>query len=111
MKKEKETAAAGASAAPVEEDFKGYTLEELRYQRALLLLKREFLKEKAVKETKAVKARIPMLNGKSPLASMSPQGILGRVAKGLNYADYLMLGFSIFSAGRKMFSLFRKKKK
>lgn len=96
---------------PAETDFKGYTLEELRYQRALLLLKREFLKENALKEIKDVKQRIPMINGKSPLTTMSPTGIMGRVVKGLNYADYLMLGFSVFNAGRKVFSLFKKKKK
>ena len=93
------------------EEFKGYTLEELKYQRALILLKREFLKEKAMEDVKEVKSRIPLLNGKSPLDSMSPTGIVGRVVKGLNYADYLMLGFSVFNAGRKVFSLFRKKKR
>lgn len=92
-------------------EFKGYTLEELKYQRALLLLKREFLKEKALKESKAIKNRIPMLNGKSPLNSLTPQGIVGRVARGLNYADYLMLGFSVFNAGKRIFSLFKKKKR
>lgn len=93
------------------EEFKGYTLDELRYQRALVLLKREFLKEKAMEEVKEVRKRIPVINGKSPLDSMSPTGILGRVVRGLNYADYLMLGFSVFNAGRKVISMFRKKKK
>ena len=92
------------------EEFKGYTLDELRYQRALLLLKKEFLKEKAVKQIHDVKERVPMLNGKSPLSTMSSKGILSRMAKGLNYADYIMIGFSVFNAGRKMISLFRKKK-
>ena len=99
------------SSVKAADEFKGYTLAELRYQRALVLLKREFLKEKAMEETKAVKKRIPMLNGKSPLDSMNPTGIVGKVVRGLNYADYLMLGFSIFNAGKKVFSLFRKKKK
>ena len=108
---EKDTAKASSPQEKLNDDFKGYTLDELRYQRALVLLKREFLKEKAMEEVKEVKSRIPVLNGKSPLDTMSPSGILGSVVKGLNYADYLMLGFSLFNAGRKVFSLFRKKKK
>lgn len=109
MKEEKVKAASPIPDAG-EEDFKGYTLDELRYQRALLLLKKEFLKEKALKETKVIKDHIPVLNGKSPLNSISPSGLVGRVMKGLNYADYLMLGFALFNSGKKIFSLFRKKK-
>ena len=93
------------------EDFKGYTLEEVRYQRALLLLKKEFLREKALGEISEVKSRIPLLNGKSTLGSLSSKSMIGRVLKGLNYADYLMLGFSIFNAGKKVLSFMRKKKK
>lgn len=108
---EKAMQPASAPHSAQDKDFKGYTLEELRYHRALLLLKREFLKEKVIKESEQIKNRIPFVNGKSPLTRMSPTGIIGRVAKGLNYADYLMLGFSLFNAGRKITSLFRKKKK
>lgn len=108
--KSKKKNVAGVSPEDLTEDFKGYTLDELKYQRAMLLVKREFLKEKALKETKEVKSRIPMLNGKSPLASMSPGSIAGRVMRGLNYADYLMLGFSLFNLGKKMTHLFRRKK-
>lgn len=93
-----------------ETDFKGYTLDELKYQRALLLLKREFLKEKALKGASQVRKRIPLINGKSPLSGVSPTGLVGKVVRGLSYTDYLMLGISIFSAGRKVFSLFKKKK-
>lgn len=91
-------------------DFKGYTLEELKYHRALCLVKREILKERALSEVKAVKQKIPMVNGKSPMDTMTPKGMVGRVMKGLNYADYLMLGFSAIKAGQKIFSLFRRKK-
>ena len=93
-----------------EQDFKGFTLDELRYQRALLMVKREFLKEKAIHQGQQLKERIPVLNGKSALASISSKGIIGKIAKGLNYTDYLLLGFSIFGAAKKVFSLFKKKK-
>lgn len=93
-----------------EEDFKGYTLDELRYQRALLLLKREFLKEKATEQLKDVRESIPFLNGQSGISKISSKGMLGKVMKGLNFVDYLMIGFSLFNSGRKFVSLFRKKK-
>lgn len=95
---------------PEKHEFKGYDLNELRYQRALLFIKKEFLKEKALNDTMAIKQRIPIVNGKSPISGMSPTSLVGRVVKGLNYADYLMLGFTAFNAGKKLFSIFRKKK-
>ena len=101
----------GSPTSDLNSEFRGYSLEELRYQRALLLLKREFLKEKAMNTIDDAKKRVPVLNGKSPLSNISPSGIMGRVVKGLNYADYLMLGFAVFNAGKKVFSLFRKRKK
>ena len=111
MKATDETNKGGVPSPAEEENFKGYTLDELRYQRALIMLKREFLKEKAVQQTQSLRKRIPVINGKSPLSGMSPQSMVGRVIRGLNYADYIMLGISAFTAGKKIFSLFKKKKK
>lgn len=91
------------------QNFAGYTMEELKHQRALTLIKREFLKQKAMNDVDEIKGRLPF-NGNSPLGNISAKGIFGKVMKGLNYADYLMLGFSIFTAGRKIFSLFRKRR-
>ncbi|MCH5213784.1 MAG: hypothetical protein J1E97_01225 [Muribaculaceae bacterium] len=91
-----------------QKEFQGYSLDELRYQRALLLLKREILREQVSKDTKRLRNSVPLLGGKS---SISASGIVGRVAKGLNFADYLMLGFSLFNVGRKLVSLFSRKKK
>lgn len=99
-----------SQATPHESEFKGYTLSELKYQRALLLLKKEFLREKACEQLADVKKRIPLLNGQSGLSKMSSSGIVGRVMRGLNFADYLMLGFSMFNVGKKAVSLFRRKK-
>lgn len=96
--------------AAAENEFRGYTLDELKYQRAILLLKKEFLKEKALKEVNTVKQRIPMLNGKSPLDTITPKGVMAKIINGLNYADYLLLGFSLFKFGKKLTSVFRRKK-
>lgn len=91
-------------------DFRGYTMEELKHQRALTLIKREFLKQKAMNDVDAFKSRLPF-NRNSPMGNINAKGLLGKVMKGLSYADYLMLGFSIFSAGRKIFSLFHKRRR
>lgn len=107
MKKDKKAESAELNAT---EEFKGYTLNELRYQQALLLVKREFLKEKALKQTRQLRNDLPIVNGKSPLSSISPTGLVGKVIRGLSFADYLMLGFSVFTTGKKMFSLFKRKK-
>ena len=93
-----------------EESFKGYTLDELKYQRALLLLKKEYLREKMNSQIADVKKRVPLLNGGSSISGLSSSGMVRRVMKGLNFADYLMLGFSMFNAGRKVVSLFKRKK-
>lgn len=111
MEENSKTKSSATSNIPEEKEFKGYTLDELKYQRALLLLKKEFLKEKAIKEANLVKERIPVLNGSSALSHFSSKNILGRVIKGLNYADYIMLGFSVFNAGKKVISLFSRIKK
>lgn len=99
----------GSEAVVPDDNFKGYTLAELRYQRALLLVKREFLREKAIKQAKSVKKQIPIINGKSPLSGITTHGVLGRVIGGLNFADYLIIGFQALRIGKKIGGLFRKK--
>lgn len=107
MSKEKKSREAGLNEEIKE--FAGYTLEELKHQRALALVKKEFLKQKAMNDIDSFKSKLPF-NGNSPFGNISPKGILGKVVKGLNYADYFMIGLSVFSAGRKVMSLFRKRR-
>ena len=97
--------------APVaeEQDFKGYTLNELRYQRAILLVKREFLKEKAFKEAHRIKQRLPFVGGESAFSHITPKGVVGKLISGLNVFDYLMLGFQALRIGKKVTGLFKKK--
>lgn len=91
------------------EDFKGYSLAELRYQRALLVIKKEFEKEKAIKEIKKIKSRIPVINGKSPMDGISTMGVVGKIIRGLSFADYLMLGFQALRIGKKAAGLLKRK--
>lgn len=93
-----------------EEVFKGYTIDELRYQIALLALKKEFMKEKAIDASMKIKDRIPMLNGKSPLSGITPRGIMGKIIKGLNFTDYILLGLQLLTIGKKVGGVFKKKK-
>lgn len=93
-------------------EFKGYTLDELKYQRALVTLQKDFCKSRLLRIT----ANLQKSNPLSPMAAAS--SIPGKVGffaskflRGLNYLDYAMLGFSIFGGVRKIISIFRKKKR
>ena len=93
------------------EEFKGYTIEEIRYQRALVALQADFCKNKALKCLSNLQKTNPL----SPTsAASSLPGKAGAVAlkllNGLNYVDYAVLGFSLFSSLKKVYSFFRKKK-
>ena len=92
--------------------FSGYTLEEIRYQRALVAMQAEFCKSKILRSINSVQKINPL----SPTgAASSLPGKAGAVAlkllNGLNYLDYAVLGFSLFSSVRKFLSVFKKKKK
>lgn len=91
-------------------DFKGYTLDELRYQRALLALRSEYCKERIYESFEKVHKLSPFSDeGKKGLGK-NIGGIVGKVVTGLSYVDYAMIGFSVFSTIRKFTSLFRRKK-
>lgn len=92
-------------------EFKGYTLDELRYQRAVITLKKEFCQSKLIRNVDSLK-RTNLLS--STRESSSAPGKFGFIASkllsGLNYIDYAMLGFSLFSSARKVYSFLHKKK-
>lgn len=94
-----------------ETKFKGYTLDELRYQRALVLLQKEFCKSRIMRNVNNLHKANPL----SPSSSSSLPGKVGYVTSklisGLNYLDYAMIGFSLFGATRKILSIFRRKKR
>ena len=94
-----------------ESKFKGYTIEEIRFQRALVAMEADFCKTKILKNWN----NIQKLNPLSPSSSSSFTGKAGNVAlkliNGLNYMDYVLLGWSVFSGARKVFSFFKGKKK
>lgn len=94
--------------------FKGYSLEEIRYQRALVMLRREFAKQKINAKVSSIKKN-NILSG-SPSASkasgfMRAGSVAAKIVNGLSYMDYVMIGFSAFGTVKKVVSFFRRKKK
>ena len=92
-------------------DFAGYTIEEIRFQRALTAMQADFCKTKFMKSWGNLQKANPL----SPNSGSSIPGKAGAVAlklvNGLNYVDYALLGFSLFSGARKVLSFFRRKKR
>lgn len=92
-------------------EFAGFTLDEIRHARALVAVKKEFAKARLLEDVDLLKERNPFAAG-STLKAAGRLGTLPlKIMKGLNYTDYIMLGVSAFGSARKIFSLFRKKKK
>lgn len=95
-----------------EKAFKGYNLEQLRYQRAVVALKKEFAKEKMKEGLSSLKGNLPFQKKKkSSNAVPVAKSFLSKVVGGLSYVDYVIMGFSVINTGKKIFSFFRKKKK
>ena len=92
------------------EEFKGYSMEELRYHRALLLVKKEYVKEQAFKVTKKIKNDLPIIGtGDSLQGHLGSGNLLGKVMKGLSFADYVILGLQTMRIVKKIGSKFKKK--
>lgn len=92
------------------ESFKGYSMEELRYQRALVALRKEFCKSKIAHNAKRIRKQ--GFFGKNGTTSrVAHVGSLAtKVIAGLGYLDYVMIGMSLFGTGRKVYRFFRGKK-
>lgn len=92
--------------------FRGYTLEELRYHRAMTTLQKELCKGRIMKDLKNLRAGA---DPKSMAGKGSKIPLVGTIAstvlKSLNYLDYISLGMTLFGAGRKIVSLLPRKKK
>lgn len=90
-------------------NFHGYTIEELRYQRALVALQKEFCKNKIFKNVNNLKKAdlFAPVSGAGKFGAKS-SSLVSKLLSGLNYLDYAMLGFSAFKSGRKIFRLFKK---
>lgn len=96
---------------PEPREAKGLTISEIRYQRALIALQKEFCKEKVGHSFRNLQNSSPFSKN---YEAKSGTGRIGAIASklltGMNYLDYAVIGFSVFSNVRKITSLFRKRK-
>lgn len=91
-------------------DFKGYTIEEIRFQRALVAMEAEFCKAKCLRSWNNLVKDNPLSPTKNSFTGKAGSVAL-KMINGLNYLDYIMLGLSFFTGARKLFSFFRKVKR
>lgn len=94
-------------------EIKGLTIREIRYQRALVALQKEFCREKMNSDFLKLKSSSPFSSDykdkSKPLGRAA--GIAGKIMGGLNYLDYALIGFTAFSNVKKILGFFKKKKK
>ena len=98
---------------PVEDSvqFDGFTLDEIRHQRALIAVRKEFAKAKIFEDVDKLKERNPFASDGSLKAASRLGSLPMKIMRGLNYTDYIMMGLSAFGTVRKVVSFFKKKKK
>lgn len=111
--------------APAKKEFKGYTMEELQYQKALAALRKEFCKSNMLHSVEGLKhplrssgsgSSVPLLGNISRTPAVGQVASVAKVVassvmRGMKPWDYVMLGISLIGPTRKLFKLFRKKKK
>ncbi len=77
-------------------EWKGFTIDELRYRRAYLLARCELSKDQMMRAMGEAKQGLPL--------SGASHGIMGKILGSLNYLDYALIAFRI---GSKLFKLTR----
>lgn len=109
--KEKNTAITEVNEEGIQ-PFKGYTMEELKYQRTMMALRKEFCKAKVIESVHGLKSRGYGRRQKG--GYKSKMAIVGQVASkvfgNLNKLDYILMGISIIGTARKGYKLIRGKK-
>lgn len=94
--------------------FKGYTIEEIRYQRAMMALRKEFCKAKLTESVSNLRGggkRDVFKSGAKKTSKLAVAGkIASRIFSNLNTIDYVLMGISLFGTARKGLRLLRGKK-
>lgn len=107
--KEKASTSLPAVAEQEQPSFKGYTLEEIRYHRAMMALRKEFCKSKLMQTVGELTPKRKEKSSKKSGFSIAAS-IASKVFSNLNTLDYIMMGISLFGTAKKGFNLIRKKK-
>lgn len=84
-------------------NWKGYSFEELRYQRALTTIKCELEKD----QLKATLASLKQ-GGLPLIVGGSKGGLMSKILGALDVADYSLIAFKLM---HRIFKLFRRKRK
>lgn len=92
---------------PQKDGFKGFTLKELRFQRALNQVKLEIGKERLLSRTNNFLNKNKESGGKLAWGF----DMAKRVVNGLSYIDLILLAFQGGKQLRKIFGFFGRKKK
>ena len=103
-KKETEIVSTGAS-------FDGFTIEEIRFQRQLVMKEVEFNKMRFLKNWENIQKSNPITGGMGTTLPGKAGSMALKLVNGLNYMDYVLLGLSVFSGAKKVFSFFRRHRK
>lgn len=102
------------SIAEAKSSFNGFTLEELRYQRAMMALKREYCRAKMTKSLENLNSSPKKMKHGGSLSNNKALSIAGTVASKvfshLNVVDYVLMGLSFAGTIRKGIRLFKGKK-
>lgn len=94
-----------------ENEFKGYTIEEIRFKRALVAMEADFCKTKIAKSWNNIIQANPLMPGNKASLPGKAGAIALKMVNGLNYLDYFLIGMSVFKGSKKVLSLFRGKRK
>lgn len=111
MKEIKEKEKVAKEIASPEKEFKGYTIEEIRFQRALVAMEADFCKTKILRSWANLQDSNPFSMGNKSSLPTKAGSLALKMFNGLNYIDYILLGMSLFKGTRKVFSFFRGRKK
>ena len=76
--------------------WRGYTLDEIRFQRMLTIMRIEIRRQDMIKQVE------PYTSGNRIAGTL-----FGRIAGALNFMDYAMLAITV---GRRLYSIFHRKK-
>ena len=93
------------------EEFKGYTIDELRFQRKLKSKEIDFCRAKLNRHWENLQGLNPLMPGNKTSLPGKAGAVALKLLNGLNYLDYILLGLSVFKGTRKVFSFFRVKRK
>ena len=110
MKEIKDKEQTAKDIVTAEKEFKGYTIEEIRFQRALVAMESEFCKTKIFKSWHNIVDANPLMPGNKTSLPGKAGAIALKMVNGLNYLDYILLGLSVFKGTKKIFSFFKGKK-